>query len=367
MNEIIINGKAIYLNEFSKDIDLAFHQFYSAYMNNGIYSWNDFEKAINVFYSENNNPGKHGEFFNNFTPLWQSYLLIKDYNNAERLWEKIVDITRNWENNKYYKIHKGTAYYFWGVTALLSGKLEKGYSLVHMALEEDKRESKNDFPDQPALALATLNITNTKQYFYNWVYEKYEYLNTLLKKYRDSYNRQLDYEYFNKIYLQSIPNKDAVFSFSYLIARLCQIKNAPYYVFENSFSAQIFLELIFKMTLIIEYTINQKNDTGSNLEYYYHKMNYLSKKINIRTDYLNDVKKSAKIDFNSTFNKLINKSYLLENKTESTEIENDIALSYICRNYAAHELRPITNIIDSFNSLEQSIFNVYFLSVETLY
>jgi lipopolysaccharide biosynthesis regulator YciM len=58
---------------------------------------------------------------------------------AEQVWQLAVQIATQWEtlNQSKYRIHKGAAYYFWAVTCILKEDLEKGFLLMHQALEED--------------------------------------------------------------------------------------------------------------------------------------------------------------------------------------------------------------------------------------
>jgi hypothetical protein len=66
-------------------------------------------------------------FFENFTPVWSPLLKAKNYVAAERVWERALEPALAWEKANTGKfLHKGTAFYFWAVTALLRNDLDRG-------------------------------------------------------------------------------------------------------------------------------------------------------------------------------------------------------------------------------------------------
>ena len=75
-----------------------------------------------------------------------------------RLWEYALDLAHNWEKtNRPIKIHKGTPYYFLGVTAILNNDLENGFLAMHQALKEDYRLTQSETPQKPAYWFVTLD------------------------------------------------------------------------------------------------------------------------------------------------------------------------------------------------------------------
>jgi hypothetical protein len=67
------------------------------------------------------------------------------------VWNYALGPALEWEKrNKPNKIHKGTPYYFLGVTGILNNELENGFFAMHQVLKEDKRLSGRRIPAAPA-------------------------------------------------------------------------------------------------------------------------------------------------------------------------------------------------------------------------
>ena len=70
------------------------------------------------------------------------------------------------------RIHKGAPYYYWGVTCILKEEIEKGFLLMHQALEEDKKSATIvKFQNAPSYTFVTLDYLQQKQLFYDKVKE----------------------------------------------------------------------------------------------------------------------------------------------------------------------------------------------------
>ena len=365
------NEQIISIFDLEERINQAFENIFISFFNDKPINWKLFEEyTIDFFNLESVMGNEHGYYFNNFTPLWKYYLSYNYFQKAEELWEIVANIAINWEKNKYpQKIHKGTVYYFWGVTSILNKNIDKGYALIHKAFEEDRRESNIEYPDTPARALITLNSEKIDQYFYQWVNEKSKYLKKLLENYRSKYDRKLTYQQFNEKYLKSIPNINATFSLSYLIARLVTIMDIPKYVFDNTFSNQIYLDLLFKITLLTENTIALKNPSEAKKIYYGEHLKYLAQnvEINITKEEYGELKKVESKNYVKVLNDINNSDYTFKNGRILSKTEKDFIISYLIRNYAAHNIDPLYILSTSYKDIEQSIFNIYFLAIECLY
>lgn len=98
------------------------------------------------------NTGVYDKYFSNFTSLWNLLLYQGSFFYAEQLWQISIETAKKWDKrqNQNKKIHKGTPFYFWGVTCILKEDLEKGFLLMHQALEEDKKNiDLNQLNDTP--------------------------------------------------------------------------------------------------------------------------------------------------------------------------------------------------------------------------
>ena len=106
-----------------------------------------------------------------------------------------------WEHyNPGRLVHKGTALYFWGVTALRRGDLDRGYLLMHQALEEDKRNWGVITPTKPAFALVSLDATNANQWYRSWVFNQATFLGELIEQYSQFYKRVLNFAEFPRAF-----------------------------------------------------------------------------------------------------------------------------------------------------------------------
>ena len=86
---------------------------------------------------------EHDSFFNKQTGHWLQFIYNFRYDAAEELWDSLLQFAYKWESiNVGKRIHKGTPYYFWGVTCILNNDIDKGFLLMHQGLEEDKKTHK---------------------------------------------------------------------------------------------------------------------------------------------------------------------------------------------------------------------------------
>jgi hypothetical protein len=183
---IICNGQVIDLRSLGKPIDDAFVAFYGASLGTSAFAWAEFEAAaVPIFDRDDVGPTEHNYYFENFSILWRRHLATGQLDHAEDLWRQAVAPAINWEQaHPDRRIHKGTAFYFWGATAILRGDLDRGYSLMHQAVEEDSQLINGAFPDTPASALVTLNAEKPDQAFRPWVVAKASLLEEFLAAYR---------------------------------------------------------------------------------------------------------------------------------------------------------------------------------------
>jgi hypothetical protein len=69
---------------------------------------------------------QHDVFFSHFTPIWNDLLIRRRYTEAEEIWHIALSIANTWEKT-HSPIHKGTPYYFLGVSQILNNNLEDGF------------------------------------------------------------------------------------------------------------------------------------------------------------------------------------------------------------------------------------------------
>ena len=191
MFQFVVNGRTSTLTSLHPDLDQRFIELHAAYVGTTPFDWSGLERDATLFLATTpDRSGPHNQYFDNFTPIWNGLLAAGRYDDAEALWRAALAPVLKFEaDNPPRQVHKGTAYYFWGMTAILRGDLDKGYALSHQAVEEDVLTTKSPFPDTPAYALATLNFAKHDQAFRAWVVAQAQYLNTHQNAYSAAYSR----------------------------------------------------------------------------------------------------------------------------------------------------------------------------------
>ena len=129
--KFIIAGQTIEINSLAPALDEKFIALHGAYFGQGTINWDEFEEVARGFFDQHPDPkqSSHDDFFNNFTVVWRRFIATRNYEEAERIWHMALSPALSWEGaNAGKRIHKGTPYYFWGLTALQRGDLDKGYA-----------------------------------------------------------------------------------------------------------------------------------------------------------------------------------------------------------------------------------------------
>jgi hypothetical protein len=108
------------LENLNEEMNKEFSSLYQHYFSGHKLDISLFKKRSMHFFDENPDSNVHDKFFNNFTILWQILIHNGSFFYAEQIWQLAIEIAREWEvlNQSNKKIHKGTAYYFWGTTCI---------------------------------------------------------------------------------------------------------------------------------------------------------------------------------------------------------------------------------------------------------
>jgi len=364
---IIVSGRKLKLNPIDDELDECFRNLYSAWLGTGSLNYNHFRMCAKKFFNTNPNDwSKHNSYFENFTIIWHVLLNEGKHAAAQELWKLSMEPVFEWENdNKPNQIHKGTAYYFFGVSSILQGEIDKGYSLMHQALEEDVRINNTALPQTPAFFFVSLNDQKVEQYFRGWLIYQIEFLNRYITKYKTKYKSKLDLELFRKNYLENPPNRNLLFLFSYTLTRFYMFHDIPEYAIKNNFSGQIELNLLFDMTLVIDGLIKNKNP--SKWKFIDHAA-FLNKKrkLGMNKGRLQKINTMQKMDFDNTLKNLIdNNCYIDSYKVDG--LQKDLSVAYCIRNRGAHDLSASSILWSKFFDIEESLFNVLFWVVDDLY
>jgi len=178
-------SKTIELEDLGESMNSQFLRLYESYFGHGSDYTKFKDDGLNFFNQNDGNYHFHCLFFNNFTPIWNFFLNQQRFKDAEDIWDKALNIANEWESkNQNKRIHKGTPYYFWGVTCILNGDLEKGFLLMHQALEEDKSSNQTNTPKTPAYSFVTLDYEKQDQFFSPKVVEIAKFVDEKLNIYR---------------------------------------------------------------------------------------------------------------------------------------------------------------------------------------
>ena len=366
--KLIVSGRTIHLNSLNPQLDHEFQGLYAAYFGSQATSWSSFEVAAHQFFASTPPPSsRHNEFFNNFTVLWNSHLAGGNFEEAESVWEMALGTALSWEQaNSPTLIHKGTAYYFWGVTAILRGDLDKGYALMHQAVEEDIRTSGQAAPDTPAYALVSLNFGKVDQAFRQWVLQQMRFLDGLQNQYSSIYNRQFRLEDLKNKFLLAPPSTDIVFLFSYAVARLLRLGEIPKHALQSDFAGQLEMNILFDLTLVIDGAIKAKNPTKWRFAEH---AKFLSRKAGspLNLNQLRVINRDFNTDFDKTLLSMIQGKYKLPNGTILDKTQLDISIAYGLRNRAAHNTASSPIIWQHYSGMERVLLNVVFMTIDFLY
>lgn len=314
----------------------------------------------------------HDRFFNNFTILWHILIQNGSFFSAEQVWQLAVQIATQWEtlNQSKYRIHKGAAYYFWAVTCILKEDLEKGFLLMHQALEEDKKNRPSELTYAPAHAFVRLDYTQQEQYFRNKILEVTEFLEQRLKLYQSSRNGVLSLDQLKSEFLDNKDLIDETFLFVYHLFHVKKLlSESKQGLTQNTYGSILMMQITFTFILVIDNVIKKKyKDKDPHKQDLRHPIEHLSKGSNLIMDLnkLSEISNRANNDLQSILIDLLNSKPIFK-YSKLEEIENDIGIVYALRNSAAHKIRDRPFIHQNFNNIVDRLFNVFFLVIEKLY
>jgi len=368
-------------NKLEPDLDKEFARFFEANVTstNGKSSVNlqlkfpeGFKEKSHAFFSKHQtHHSLIDNYFSNFHDVWRTYLDMEQFKAAEQLWDDVLRIVLEWEGYQQ-KIHKGTPFYWLAGTAILNGELEKGFALMHQALEEDVRTHGVPTPKTPAFSFVTLNYQETQQYFRSIVLEGSKFLENCISKYA-SYMKScgasnLCLADFKSLFLAQTNVLEIVFYFVYTLFKARHLLlNVKTEWRQNAFSSLLETGVIFNLCLTIEEAIKEKDDTRYPADrpiYFSNRISFLSGKAGLSLDSskLRRIRENLDRDFPGVLGRLLSSSY-----SEAKGIEECLIVAYAFRNFAAHSLESLQLLYEEFEEIFQRILNAFFFAVEILY
>jgi hypothetical protein len=376
LRTITVGQRPISIEALAEPMDQVFSQLHKAYFLNERFCplskvprqapwYQEFSAAALQFF-DNNAPSVES-YFINFTALWKMMLYTGRLQHADILWQTALEPALEWERQHDGKrIHKGTPYYFWAMTALLRGDTDRGFLLAHQALDEDQRSTGKKTPDLPAYALVSLNFTKDEQAFKHWVEEQADYFDAFIRNYAITYKRTFTILDVKRRFFEAPPNIDAVFLLVYTIVRCRKIAELPGPVTGNSFAGQLQINLLFDITLVIDAAIKVKEPAL----YFSALANHLLAKTGHPTwtpEQLGKINKQFKDNFEKAVEAAIDGTLIANNAIQLDRLQCDVALAYGIRNRGAHEIATSSVIRNRFREIQEVLFRVLCVAIEYLY
>ena len=317
----------------------------------------------------------HDNFFEQFTKIWLPLMLQGRHKDAEKVWDKALEIASVYEDEHKNSIHKGTAYYFWGGTCVSSGDLDMGFHLMHQALEEDKKlteatDGAVDFRKTPAYAFVKMDDMVLSQFFRNEVKQVAAFVNNKLQCYQKSIKGKLDISILRTKVLEDDNLGDVPFFLVYNFFRLKKLLDAKKEIRQNDFASLLQSQTIFGFCIVAEELlrnlwIKQERKNGSSTWPVYLNV-FVSKKHlpNLTQDAAAKTNTNFNTDFSVTLRALLDSTYVYENGNKPSHIEEDLLILYGFRNAAAHDLNSKKLVYENFEKISQRVLNALFFIIE---
>lgn len=304
-------------------------------------------------------------YFNSFTPIWVWLMNQGRYRDAASVWDWAVRPVLQWEARSGQPLHKGSAFYFAAITALLQDDLDGGFLLAHAALEEDVRTHGHLNPQTPSLALAVLDPEPFQQLFRQWVAARAATLDAWLVAYRDRHGRTLSLARLRQYYLLAPLNRENAFLLAYCVARLERLASLPAVAKKGVFASQLHANLLFDLVLLLDQAIpcvEAKRPT------FIHLAAELSAKASLglsRPD-LRALNDAFNDDFDSTVVAVLDGVFRLPDGRALTSLAAALAVSYGCRNRGAHSTAASPVASTRFDDVLGAVLDCFFLAVESV-
>jgi hypothetical protein len=354
------------INSLDPALDAAFTAFYQAVQKGVMPNEGQFDSAAGAFLSGTTQAPDHDGYFNNFTPLWQMHMQSQHFSAAESVWSWALRPALALESSGATPIHKGTPYYFWGMTALLGDRLDVGYLLMHRAFEEDVRTHGSTAPNTPGWALLTLDHHRPDQAFRSWVQLQAKAVEERVIRYNKLHGRAFDLRTMRTRFLAQPQYRESVQLYCYAMARVNRLLGLPPQLWEGPFPAQVAFDALFDICLVIDAVIHLKYPTDWR---FISLAEALSSNASLRLSraQLGEINTIFLNSFGGALSKALNGTLTLKDGTLLGGLANSLSIAYGCRNRGAHSVAtvPLTNV--EFDNVVDHLSAVLFLAIETMY
>jgi hypothetical protein len=366
LRSVLINENVeIAVGSLGPEMDAAFDRFYPELVNGVLSLTTEFNDSAHKYLdSTGSDPAATDRFFNCFTPIWNLYLQFGRLDLTQRLWPLALQPVEQWEDT-HHRVHKGTAYYFWAMSSLLEGNIDRGYVLAHQAVEEDSLTHGRPNPDTPAFALVSLNFDKPDQAFRPWVQDQAKYFDGFVTDYRAEHGRGFTMEDLKRKFLSNPPSIDLIFSLTHAVARLKEIYGLPQPAKQSSFVAQIHLNLLFDLLLVIDNAIQAKNPTKWKFSEHARFLLDQSGDRLALADF-DAVHGQFKSDFNAALLLAI-QGNLASRSTVLSRAQCDVVIAYELRNRGAHDVEAVPTITSNLDAVQRAVFRAFCRAIDFLF
>jgi hypothetical protein len=365
---LILAGREIVTGVLGQPMDGAFDRLHSAYLGNAALPWEEFTTAALRYFDDNAGASTaHDAYFNTFTVIWTSLMGLGRMDEAEHVWEQALKPAQEWEQaHPGQRLHKGTPYYFWAMTALLRGDTDRGYLLIHQSVDEDIQTSGESRPNTPGYALVSLNFNQVNQLFRPWVVAQAAFFNLFIADYSATYRRPLTIDEVKGRFIDRLASVDTIFLLTYTLARLKKLAELPSHMTNNGFAGQVQMDLLFDITLVIDAAIKEKNAPEWKFSKHAGRL-LVSAGHQLEIEQLREINQRFKDNFDATLQAAINGTLTVDRNTALNRLQCDVALAYGLRNRGAHNIGTPPTLWQRFHALQQALFRVLFATVDFLY
>lgn len=361
-----VGNVSLSISSLSPEMDEAFVRLYASRLGGGILFPTAFDSAATAFLGCTTDFALHDLYFSNFTPLWNIHLRAGDLRNAESIWPWALRPAQSLEAGGGRRIHKGSAYYFWGMTVLLAEQIDRGYLLMHRGIQEDVITHGVFNPQTPGFALATLDDQKPDQAFRSWVQQQASALTARIDRYNTRHRRAFDLLSL-RTRLLAIPDfREAAFLFSYALARSKQLLALPEPLWQGPFPAQVAFDVIFDFCLVVDAAIHYKNP---GTHHFIVDAAHLAQRAGIALSQqdMGLFNKMFQADFKNTLLSVLQESQALPGQPPATGLAAALLATYGCRNRGAHSVSFFDLDSNTFDALVDRLVHTLCLAVETFY
>jgi hypothetical protein len=365
MANVTVGNLTCAVADLSPLIDPAFTAYYRACLSGQQPESVAFDAAACAYLPTVGTWQEHDAYFNNFSSLWSLLLQLQQPLLARSIWPWALRPVLALEQAGQGPFHKGTPYYFWGMTSLLVADYEGAYLLLHRAFEEDIRTHGTTTPDTPGFFLLTLNDERVDQALAPWVRQQASAVDARLGSYRSFSARTLTLANFRSRFLSLPEMRHAVNMYCYAMARASRFLTLPPQLWEGPFPSQIAFDTIFDLCLVVDEVLAAKF-TGD------WRFNYLATSLSsigslgLSGSDLAEVN-NAFDDLKPTLHALNAGTFALRSGQLVSGLGSSLGITYGCRNRGAHTLASAGLAASDYDRMVSHINNALFLAVELLY